>query len=78
MEFYKESLALAEREIYTLKHQKALKDVIGKKYENHRGRIWKYFGFDVTKDRHGCAFDPDWTIFYNDKLIAFEEDKDII
>lgn len=74
--FYKESLIKAEVEIRD-QHQrgKALKDVVGLSFENHRKRIWNYFGFDVSKDKHQAKFDIDWAITYNGILIAFEEDK---
>ena len=76
MAFYKQSLLEAEVEI---KHEhengKALKDVIGKAFENHRERLWKYFGFGVSKDSHGARFKVDWSITYNGELVALEEDK---
>ena len=50
LQFYKESLEIAENQIKTL-HQsgKALKDVVGEAFETHRKRIWNYFGFSVSK-----------------------------
>ena len=77
MEFYKRSLNMADREIErrVIEEEKALKDVVGAAFENHRKRIWEYFGFTVTKDRFGAMFDVDWSITYNGRLIAFEEDK---
>tara|TARA_B100000963_G_scaffold348556_2_gene356352 strand:- start:29581 stop:30195 length:615 start_codon:yes stop_codon:yes gene_type:complete len=77
LEFYKHSLNLADQEV---EYQvtvvgKALKDVVGAAYENHRRRIWQYFGFTVSKERFGAMFDVDWSVSYNGKLCAFEEDK---
>ena len=76
LQFYKNSLLLADDEI-KLKHKtrKALKDIIGKAYENHRKRIWNHFGFDVSKEKYGALFYIDWSITFKGKLIAFEEDK---
>ena len=55
---------------------KALKDIVGEEFETHRKRIWEYFGFSVTKDKHNACFSVDWTI-KNKKgeIVAFEEDK---
>lgn len=77
MEYYKQSLAMADRAICEKKLTgKALKDIVGKEYENHRKRIWEHFGFSVTKDKHNACFSVDWTI-KNKKgeIVAFEEDK---
>ena len=76
LQFYLESLQKAEKEIEE-KHQRgiALKDVVGTAFENHRQRIWTYFGFTVSKDKYGALFNVDWSIIYQGKLIAFEEDK---
>lgn len=76
-QFYRQSLNLADQEV---KYEvtvvgKALKDVVGAAFENHRRRIWEYFGFNVSKERFGAMFDVDWSIKYGDRLIAFEEDK---
>ena len=74
--FYKQSLQEADSEIRTqYETGKALKDIIGLAFESHRKRIWEYFGFDVSKDRHDAMFDVDWSITYNGTLIAFEESK---
>jgi len=76
IQFYKESLRLAETEIETTHRTgKALKDIIGFAFERHRERIWKYFGFKVSKEKTDASFHIDWCITYEDKLIAFEEDK---
>jgi len=76
LHFYKNSLRKAEIEIKrTHSTGKALKDIIGLEFENHRKRVWEYFGFEVSKERHEAKFDVDWSITYNGKLIAFEEDK---
>lgn len=76
MEYYKTSLANADNEIKTEKEKgKALKDIVGKAYENHRKRVWEYFGFQVTKDKYDSLFDVDWAITYKNKLVALEEDK---
>jgi hypothetical protein len=74
--FYKDSLLTADTEIKNESEKgKALKDVVGKAFETHRKRIWEYFGFTVSKEKHGALFDVDWAISYNDDLIALEEDK---
>lgn len=76
IDFYKTSLHEADNEIKIEKeHGKALKDIVGKAYETHRKRIWEYHGFKVSKDKHNALFDVDWSISYNDQLIAMEEDK---
>jgi len=74
--FYKKSLQHAENDI-KIQHKsgKALKDIVGVAFENHRKRIWNYYGFTVSKDKYNAAFKIDWSINYNGKLIAFEEDK---
>jgi hypothetical protein len=76
IQLYKQSLQDAENEI-KLQHEtgKALKDIVGLAYENHRKRIWNHFGFDVSKDKHDALFDVDWSITYQGKLVALEEDK---
>ena len=76
IQFYKESLVMAENEVRTIHETgKALKDIVGDVYQNHRKRLWKHFGFDVSKDKHGAMFDVDWSITWKGQLIAFEEDK---
>jgi len=76
IEFYRQSLLVADNEIQTEKEKgKALKDIVGKAFETHRKRLWEYFGFTVSKDRHGALFDVDWSILHNGKLVAMEEDK---
>ena len=75
IEFYKQSLKKADNEVKTLNKNKALKDCVGKAYENHRKRVWEYFGFKVSKDKYDAHFDVDWSITYNGVLIALEEDK---
>ena len=63
--YYKQSLQDADNEIKTEKEKgKALKDIVGKAYENHRKRVWEHFGFDVSKDKHNALFDIDWSISY--------------
>jgi hypothetical protein len=76
VEYYKWSLCEADNEV-RIQHKtgKALKDVIGAAFENHRKRIWTYFGFEVSKEKHGALFNVDWSITYNSRLIALEEDK---
>jgi len=74
--FYKQSLPEADNEVQDQhKTGKALKDIIGLAFEKHRKRVWNYFGFDVSKERHEAMFDVDWSITYKGDLIAFEEDK---
>lgn len=75
VEFYKQSLKNAGETINQKKQTKALKDVIGYSYEQHRKRIWEHLGFTVDKNNNGAAFDVDWSIYYNGKLVALEEDK---
>lgn len=75
LKFYKQSLNLADQEVKYQVAGKALKDVVGAAFENHRKRIWEYFGFTVSKERFGAMFDVDWSVLYDGKLIAFEEDK---
>ena len=76
VQFYKESLYKAENDIKS-QHEagKALKDVVGTAFEEHRKRLWEHFGFRVSKEKHGALFDVDWSITYKGVLIAFEEDK---
>ena len=75
-QFYIKSIREAENEIKTVsKTGKALKDIIGTAWENHRKRIWEHFGFTVSKDNYGAMFKVDWSILYKGKLVAFEEDK---
>lgn len=74
-DFYKNSLKLADDEVKTHAPFKALKDIVGAAYENHRKRVWEYFGFEVSKDKNGAGFDVDWSITYNGVLTALEEDK---
>lgn len=75
--FYRQSLHLADQEVKVrvVTNGIALKDVVGAAFENHRKRIWEYFGCTVSKERFGAMFDVDWSIKYGDRLIAFEEDK---
>lgn len=76
VQFYKESLRKVETDIMKqLETGKASKDIIGEAFETHRERIWKYFGFNVSKEKHGAKFDVDWAVTYKGKLIALEEDK---
>ena len=75
IDFYKKSLKIAGERINNKKKSKSLKDVIGKEYEEHRKRIWEFAGFSVDKNKNGSAFNVDWSIYYNDKLVAIEEDK---
>lgn len=77
VQFYKESLRIAENELKTIHERtgKALKDIVGKVFEKHRERVWTHFGFEVSKDKHGASFHVDWSITWQGKLIAFEEDK---
>lgn len=74
VQFYKSSLKKAGENINRIKN-KALKDVIGKEYEEHRKRVWENLGYQVDKEKNGAAFDVDWAIYFNDKLVALEEDK---
>lgn len=73
IEFYLNSLIVAENNIII--GNKALKDVVGKEFEEHRKRIWEYFGFTVKKIKL-YPFNPDWCVYdKNGNLIIIEEDK---
>ena len=75
-QYYKASLAKACYEINEKKKTKALKDVIGKEFEEHRKRLWEHFGFTVSKERGLALWDVDWNIKNSEgETIAFEEDK---
>ena len=52
-----------------------MKDVVGASFENHRKRIWNFFGFEVSKDKQDLMYGVDWVITYKDNIVAFEEDK---
>ena len=73
--FYKHSLQHACDEIAEKRKKKALKDVIGAAFEEHRRRLWEHFEFDVDKNQHQASWNVDWTISKNGKVVAFEEDK---
>lgn len=75
LQFYKNSLKTAGENINSNKKIKSLKDVVGKEYEEHRKRVWEYLGYQVDKKKNGAAFDVDWAIYFNGKLVALEEDK---
>lgn len=75
VQFYKYSLKTAGENINRSKKNKALKDVVGKEYEEHRKRVWEYLGYQVDKKKNGAAFNVDWAIYFNEKLVALEEDK---
>jgi hypothetical protein len=75
LNFYRNSLKSAGEKINELKRTKALKDVIGKEYEQHRKRLWEFMGYTVDKKRNNAAFDVDWSIYYRGNLVALEEDK---
>lgn len=73
IEFYLNSLIVAESNI--IRGNKALKDVVGIEFEQHRKRIWEYFGFVVKKNKN-YPFSPDWCIYdKNGILLIVEEDK---
>jgi len=75
VQFYKKSLKQTGENINKNKQTKALKDVVGNQYEEHRKRVWENLGYRVDKKKNGAAFDVDWSVYYNEKLVAFEEDK---
>lgn len=75
LKFYKQSLKQAGENINKIKQNKALKDVVGKEYEEHRKRVWENLGFTVDKKRNGAAFDVDWSVYKDGVLVAIEEDK---
>lgn len=73
--FYKNSLSLAESEVEERKKTKTLKDVVGSAFENHRKRVWNFFGCTVSKDKGESAFTIDWNVKFEGKTIVLEEDK---
>tara|TARA_B100001029_G_C14934843_1_gene379795 strand:+ start:208 stop:816 length:609 start_codon:yes stop_codon:yes gene_type:complete len=76
LKFYKDSLYQAEIDIKEITSSgTALKDTIGAAFEAHRKRIWEYFGFTVTKKKYFASFNVDWSILYDAKVVAMEEDK---
>ena len=55
---------------------KALKDVVGKHYEQHRKRIYQHLGFSIAKEKLDNCFDADWIVRdKNGKVVVVEEDK---
>ena len=41
----------------------------------HIGKEYGNTSFTVTKKRHFASFNVDWSILYNEKVVAMEEDK---
>jgi hypothetical protein len=55
---------------------KALKDIVGKEYENHRRVVWEGMGFDHRRRLAKSAFNADGYIYNNKgKLLVIEEAK---
>jgi len=58
---------------------KALKDIVGKEYENHRQVVWESMGFTFRKrlfDKNLSAFNADGYVYDDkDKLLVIEEAK---
>ena len=55
---------------------KALKDLVGKHYEQHRKRIYQHLGFSTAKEKLDNCFDADWIVRdKNGKVVVVEEDK---
>jgi hypothetical protein len=55
---------------------KALKDIVGKKYEEHRRMLWESQGFDWRRKLPKSAFTADGYIYDNNgKLLVVEEAK---
>ena len=76
IKFYLDSLIEAENDIKDITLGGiALKDAVGAAFEAHRKRVWEYFGFTVTKKKYFASFNVDWSILYNEKVVAMEEDK---
>lgn len=76
--FYTNSIRLACDEINEKKQHKALKDVVGKAYENHRIRLWNFFGCKTSKKSHKLLngiWGGDLCIELNNKIVALEEVK---
>lgn len=73
---YLQSLEKSCDDINEYKHTTALKDVVGKCFEDHRRNLWESYGFKVDKNKNNALFDIDWCIYDKDgKIIAYEEDK---
>ena len=55
--FYLKSLMLKKKEIFEKSKTKALKDVVGDAYEEHRKRLWMSFGFDAGRKGKTIVWD---------------------
>ena len=73
--YYLESLRIANDNINKRKKDISLKDVVGFEFEQHRKRLYEYFGYTVDKKRNYAKFNVDWSIYYNGNLVGIEEDK---
>lgn len=67
-------MRIACNEISDKREAKALKDVIGFAYENHRRRLYKFFGLRITKKDIYTTWNPDITA-HSDTIYIIEEDK---
>ncbi len=85
IEYYKGSLKLANEYIHRRRNDpnatNEIDTIQGDAFEEHRKRIWEFFHFTVkgnekqhVKEYLG-GYDIDQFIFWDDKLIALEEDK---
>ena len=73
--YYLESLRIANDNINKRKRDISLKDVVGFEFEQHRKRLYEYFGYTVDKKKNYAEFNVDWSIYYNGNLVGIEEDK---
>jgi len=73
--YYLESLRIANDNINKRKQEISLKDVVGFEFEQHRKRLYEYFGYIVDKKKNYAEFNVDWSIYYNGNLVGIEEDK---
>ena len=73
--YYLESLRIANDNINKRKRDISLKDVVGLEFEQHRKRLYEYFGYTVDKKKNYAQFNVDWSIYYNGNLVGIEEDK---
>ena len=76
--YYVQSLEACFQEIMPIhkKTGKALNDIVGKSYEDHRKRLYHHFGFSVNKEWIGGVFNADQVIRNKSgDVLAIEEDK---
>ena len=77
--FYIQSLMLCEKDIFEKSKTKALKDVVGDAYEEHRKRLWMNFGFDANRKEknNSMGFNVDIIVRNNiqNNICVLEETK---